>query len=162
MFQKSGVENQGLLDELKRYYEFERDCYFEGLFFKKILYLVTGKKEGKKNRDKWIGCFNYEDVEILIRLFELKLEQKNFPKTELEKMQKQLNDLRGKLSDHNNSVDNEASRVNNLSTEDINLLIFRLDAKLLEEQLSTVETKLENYSRQNNFIRFMNKTGYAS
>ncbi|MFC1613768.1 HEAT repeat domain-containing protein [Gemmatimonadota bacterium] len=148
---KSGVDDQGLLGDLLSYYEFERDCYLEGLFLKKILYLITGKKEGKKNRDKWIGRFNYKDVEILIRLFELKLEQKNFPRTEQEKMQKQLTDLSKKLADHNSSIVDEAGRVNNLSPEDVNLLIFRLDVKLLEEQLSVVETKLGNYSRQYNF-----------
>jgi CheY-like chemotaxis protein len=150
----SADENQspvkGLLDKFYKYSEFELKLTHEALLYKRIIHLNSGSRAAKNNRNEWLKSFGCNEVERLVNMLEIKNNTGGRLSSEQKIRQELYLQLRKKLDTGNSGLEDNSKSRNMLVKEDINLLVLRLgNGSLLEEQISLVEKKIENYRREN-------------
>ncbi|HUU30221.1 MAG TPA: response regulator [archaeon] len=148
---------KGLLEKFRTYYEFELEALLEALVYKRIIAMNSGAKVAKDNRKAWIDEMDYDTVVRLVSLLEIKDADKQRLSLEQKSQLESYLLFRKKLDESEGSKADSEKRENPLEESDINLLIHRLgNVSLLEEQISLVEKKLEEYKKKNN-VDYQNK-----
>ena len=153
VYVSEGEENviKGLLEKFRSYYDFEMNNLHESLVYKQIIAMNSGVKSGRENRKKWIEDMDFDKVNRLVSLLEIKDANNQRLSQEQKAQLEAYHAFREKL-DQVSGKDDAKSR-NPLEEGDMNLLIHRLsNVTLLEEQISREEEKIEAYRKSNNVV----------
>jgi len=142
---------KGLLEKFRKYYEIEFEVCRDALVYKRIVHLNSGSKEARKNRKKWLESMSYYEVDRLVNLLEIKEESWANLSQDQKARRELFQSLRKKLDEDNAEQEDVSKRRNTLEEGDMNLLVMRLDnVSQLEDQITAVGQRLEEYRRQNN------------
>ena len=139
---------KGMLEKFRQYYEYELSILQEALVYKRIVFMNSGAKVAGINRKEWIEEIDFDTVERLVDLLEVKdtgqrLSQNQKEQKELyEKFRKKID------SDRPESTDSGPAE-SCLGEGELNVLILHLNNASLDEQISKVEKKFQAYRKKN-------------
>ena len=152
---------KGMLDKFGKYYEFELSIIEEALVYDRILFMNSGAKVANINRKQWIQEIDFDTMERLVDLLEVKDQRQRLSHEQKEQMEL-YEKFREKIDDDRPDSSDSPQAENCLDEGEMNVLVLHLSNASLEEQVLKADEKLQAYRKknsvdyQNNIIRSYN------